>query len=165
MNLNTRKPVTQLKVATMPLTTIVIDHINVMARNQGITEIEFHNEKTDSKSPNIDWKCNIDCDDNNKDDCKCDHQGKLQHDCKMPQAKLTNHWQKLPVITLKIKKSHMKTSSTVPNWTHQSCLVTWFLRTMLQLLVAHSASVSCMQTAPWLQTHEMNLFVPHSISH
>ena len=45
MNLNTGKVITRNKVTTIPLTKVVKDKVEQMAKDQGITQIKFTNKK------------------------------------------------------------------------------------------------------------------------
>ena len=61
MNLNTRKRMTCSKITLVPLTQLVKDRVENMAREQGITEVKFTN-RNGMDLPKADWLAGVDYD-------------------------------------------------------------------------------------------------------
>ena len=80
MNLNTGKIITRNKVITIPLTKIVQNKVEQMAKDQGITQIKFTN-KRGIQLPNLDWIAGVDYDDyNNNNDQDQEHDQEQDQD-------------------------------------------------------------------------------------
>ena len=68
MNLNTGQVMNRQTIQSIPITNTIIQKVEDMANKQGITEVKFHNKKTDLYLPNSDWEFGIEYDEEDDED-------------------------------------------------------------------------------------------------